>query len=167
MSDTAQMADVPVALADEVGHERISAIRTERWSVSYVSPDALDRVFDQVAPMIESALEHGQGDCTNLAAICAGINRGELQLWAVHSGPEITGIVVFELIQHPCKRSVFVTLVAGSGFDEAVGVVERLLRDYAEICGADTIEASVRDGLARKLTARNWRRKATIMELSQ
>lgn len=117
--------------------------------------------------MVRRGLAHGEGDGTTAEHIRGRILNGDLILWAAHDGPEVTAAIVLDVMKHPAKTTLFVVLIAGSRFAEWAPQVQALLRDYADIIGADTIEASVRDGLTRWLDRMGWRRKAVIMEMKR
>lgn len=115
--------------------------------------------------MIERALSHGEGDSTTSAHLLAAVLTGDLQLWVVHDGPEIVAGLVVAVYIHPGKRTVWVELCAGRDLDRWIADIERLLRDFRDIVGADTVEASCRPGLAHRLGKRGWSRKAIRLEL--
>lgn len=134
-------------------------------SVSAVPPEQVDFVWSQVEPMVKRGLAHGMGDSTTSEHIKAAIQRGESILWAVHQESDVIAIVVIEVVRYPAKTTLLAALIAGSRFAEWAPMVQELLRDYADLIGADTIETSVRDGLTKWLAPMGWKRKATIMEL--
>lgn len=135
-------------------------------SVSAVPPEQVDFVWTQVEPMVLRGLSHGAGDSTTGDHVKASIKRGDSILWAVHDGDDVTAVVVLEIVEHPAKTTLFVALIAGSRFSEWAPMVHGLLQDYAALIGADTVEASVRDGLTKWLSAMGWKRKATLMEIA-
>lgn len=135
-------------------------------TVSEVTADAVDHVFDVLAPMVERGLKHGVGDRTTLEHFRAAVKAGAMSLWVVHDGPEIVAGVVLSVVHHPTKKALFVQLAAGRDMDSWVGEIERLLRDAKDLIGADMIEATCRLGMASKLAKRGWRKKAIVMELS-
>lgn len=132
--------------------------------VSYVPPDQIDRVWTELLPMIEKALQHGQGDHTSPWYLRKAIERGQMMLWAVHDDSEIYAGLVLEMLRHPMKKTVFVTMLVGREMDRWIDLLESHLIAYRDLNNADNIEASVRDGLVRYLGKRGWSRKATIME---
>ena len=134
-------------------------------SVSRVEPEQIPGVFLEVEPMIERALSHGQGDTTNKAELVNGLLSGDLVMWAVHEGDDITAALILSVREYPNKTTLYVELVAGRSLDEWIDDIEGLLRDFAYMRGIDTIEASCRKGLARRLKRRGWNTKAVIMEL--
>lgn len=140
-------------------------LRNVPLSVSAVPPEHVDFVWAQVEPMVRRGLSHGAGDSTTSDHIRAAIKRGELILWAVHEGLDVTAAIVIEVVKHPAKTTLFIVLIAGRRFAEWAPTVTDLLRDYAVVVGADTIESMVRDGLTKWLAPLGWKRKATLVEL--
>lgn len=135
------------------------------FEVSRVPPELADHVFDQLAPMVARALRHGAGDSTTEAHLRAEVRTGNMAMWAVHRGAEIVACVVLSVHRYPAKTTVFIELAAGRDLGVWVERIEELLRDYRDLVGADTIEATCRDGMTRRLLRRGWRRKATVVEL--
>lgn len=115
--------------------------------------------------MIEKALRTGQGDCTTKDELLAGLLTGDYFMWVVHEGDSIIAALILSAKQYANKSTLYVELAAGRALDEWVGEIEELLREFSELRGIDTIEASCRRGLARKLAGRGWKTKAVIMEL--
>lgn len=115
--------------------------------------------------MIERALSHGQGDGTSWEHMLAAILMQKMTLWVIHEGDDIVACVVLSVNEHAKGKKVFVQLTAGRDLDRWIDQIEGLLRDYRDLVGAMTIEASCRKGLARRLSRRGWGKKAVIMEL--
>jgi hypothetical protein len=123
-------------------------------------------VFLACLPMIERALSHGAGDCITVGGLYRKCADGELSMWVVHEGDDIIACLILSVHQFEAKRTLFVEILAGRGMDDWIGNVEPLLADCAALLGADTIEASCRLGLARRLVKRGtWKQKAVLMEM--
>jgi hypothetical protein len=134
--------------------------------VSHVLPEQVDHVWERVLPQIERGLKHGAGDSTTSDHIRDAVKRGDMTLWAVHEHDDIIAAVVLERARHPAKTALFVVLIAGRDFYRWAPEVNERIKELAELVGADTIEAMVRDGLTHWLADLGWRRKATLMEMS-
>lgn len=126
-------------------------------SVSAVPWGDVPLVWPVVGPLIARA-PFGSAD-----RIGAALRDGRMMLWVVHEGPEIIAAVVLQVLADP--RRLEVVLVAGRGFADWVGEVQRLIRDYADLVGAKAVTATCRPGMARWLSARGWKRRAVVMEL--
>lgn len=135
------------------------------FHVSHVTPNLLVHVWPQVTTMVQRGLRHGAGDSTSEQEIYAAIAEGHMEMWAVHRGAEVTAVIVLEIVKRPSGVILKVVLIAGSLFSAWSKQVQALIEDYAELIGAYTIEAVVRDGMRKWLEPLGWKRKATIMEL--
>ena len=136
----------------------------ESFEVSRVPPDLVDAVFDRLGPIIRRGLMHGAGDASSEDHLRDSIKRGDMVMWAVHEDGDVLAAIVLSVQKFAAKTTVFVELAAGRDMERWVERIEGLLRDFRDLVGADTIEATCRDGMARRLKGR-WRRKATLMEL--
>lgn len=139
--------------------------QTSQLSVKTVPPGSVGLVWQHVLPMIRRGLARGEGDSTTSDILRIDVERGDKILWAVTDGDEILAAVILNIVQHPAKRTLFVVLVAGKDMHRWLGMIQDLLLDFKDLVGADTVEASVRDGLTRWLSKTGWKRKATIMQL--
>ena len=83
-------------------------------------------------------------------------------MWVVHD-PDIRAGVILSIQEFPNKKTLYVEILAGQNMGEWLGELEEKLIEYKEFVGANTIEASCRAGLAKKL--KNWKAKAIAMEL--
>src|SRR5690606_3881680 len=107
----------------------------------------------------------GAGDSTTEAHLRAEVRTGNMAMWAVHRGAEIVACVVRSVHRYPVKTTAVIELAAGRERGGWGGRIEGLLGQYRVCEGADTIEATCRDGMTRRLLRRGWRRKATVVEL--
>lgn len=135
-------------------------------TVSQASPEAVLSVWLAIEPMMRKAIASGDGDSTTPERVLSQLLAGNLSLWVVHRGSEVVAGLVINVRQYPAKKSVIVEIAAGRELDAWADCVEKLLREFKALVGADTIEASCRPGLARRLGKRKWRQKAVIMELA-
>lgn len=142
----------------------VSQTAPSSLNVSGVPADQVALLWPRIEPLVEKALRHGEGDESDPATVRAELEAGRMVLWVIHDA-EIVAVLVLKVLVHPRKKTLHLVLTAGTRLAEWVGEIEGLLRDYAGLIGADTIEASCRDGLMRVLKKRDWKRKATIMEL--
>lgn len=124
----------------------------------------VETIWPQVADAVARALRTGQGDATTIEDVKRSAKQGDSVIWAAHEGDTVKGIVAFSILQNAANRVLFVEMLAGVDLPSWIDDMERLLADCRDLIGADTIEASCRDGMVRILGRRGWRRKATIME---
>lgn len=134
--------------------------------VSQVTGEQVNEHWERFAPMIQRALNQGQGDGLPADELRPDLVSGTRQLWAIHNQEEIRAIAVItasEQVNIGCK--IEVTTLTGEGIDEWIHVLVDRLLELKEIMGAHCIEASCRPGLGRYMKKLGWRHKATIMEL--
>ena len=116
--------------------------------------------------MIVSGLRKGAGDTVSEEWLKESVKTGNMALWAIHSGTDVTAVVILESIQYPKHKALSIILVAGSRFHEWEDEVEKLLMSLADLIGADTLESTCRHGMSKWLKNRGWRKKATLMEIT-
>lgn len=151
---------------EQTGAERQTEQSLPDLQISQAQPESVLPVWMALEPMFRKAIAQGEGDSTTPERILSQLLAGNLSLWVVHRGPEIIAGLVVNVRQHPAKKAVVVEIAAGRDLDAWADGVEMLLREVRNKVGADTIEASCRPGLARRLAKRQWRRKAIIMQLN-
>lgn len=136
--------------------------------VQKVPRDEVVVTWREMMPHIRRALRHGQGDDSAISEMLAGIMLGSKELYAARDDDgAVKAIIVLSHNIHLSGINIFVDLAAGSGMDEWVGEVERILREKKELHGALTVEASCRRGLAKRLLKRgHWKTRAIVMELN-
>ncbi len=132
--------------------------------ISKVQPDQLELVWPYFLRWVERGLRHGQGDSLAPCDIYRSILSGAMDFWVSHEGEDLKGGMVLEMNQFPRKKVVFVVMLVGTEFESWVDEMEKALLDYRDINGADSIEASCRRGLVKKLLNRGWTQKAVILE---
>jgi hypothetical protein len=133
---------------------------------SQASGEQVAVVWPAIVDMVERGLSHGQGDATTPQALLYQILNNEYQLWVAHKGDDIYAGIILSVTQHVNGRKVFIHMAAGRNMDLWIDQLENLLRDFMGVTGSMCIEASCRHGLAKRLHARGWRKKAVIMELT-
>lgn len=128
-----------------------------------IDPKAIDNVWDKLFPMIERGLRHGAGDGYTSDDVYAALKNKTMTMLVVHEDDNIIACAIVSVAQYPSKKTLFIELLAGRDMDSWLPEGEVVLKKYRDSIGADTIEASCRFGLAKRLT--RWKPKATLMEL--
>ncbi len=129
-----------------------------------VAPEHIPGVWGDIAPLIEKALKHAQGEMTTLQDTYAAMRLGWIGTWVVLDGDEIVGVLGYEQQKNPGNKVLFLNFVAGRNFDDWVEVMERMLIKHKEQIGYDVIWSSSRAGMMKKLKKRGWKVKSYIME---
>lgn len=132
-------------------------------NISRVEPQTLDVVWPALRPEILSALSHGAGEHYTEDHYYSAVKSGAMTMWVGHEGQHIVAGGILSVQQHPKHKTVFIELLAGERLQAWLPQVETLLKEFRDLVGATTIEASCRPGLAKKLTG--WKTKAILMEL--
>ena len=135
------------------------------YSVSRVEPQSIDAVWPQIAPMVRRGLKHGAGDSITEEQILHALYAGQMELWAIHNGEEIIAGLVLQIIQRSKGPALIVIFQAGRDFALWSERVNGLIRDYADLIGAYTVEAVCRKGAAKWLEDLGWKRKAITMAM--
>jgi hypothetical protein len=115
-----------------------------------------------LAPFVESALKHTQGEMGSLD-ICERAINGAMQLWVVAERDKIQGVVVTEVIEFPNITSLRVVTLSGEGFQEWKRELDQRLEQFARVVGAKRIEAVGRPGWTRALRDLQYKPAYTIV----
>lgn len=132
--------------------------------VSHVPPEQVGIVWPQILDQVERGLRHAAGDTITADHILRSILQGDMILWVVHEGDNVTAAIILEVIQHPAKKTLAVVLIAGRDFHGWCEQVNQMIRDFADLIGVDSVESVSRRGAAKWLESLGWRRKAIVME---
>lgn len=109
-----------------------------------VKASEIESIWHEVAPLIESALEHSNGKLT-LSSIKRALKKKDMQLWVDGENIGITRID-----DYPAKRVCTVMVGAGNDltiFEKGIKVIEA----WARAKGCDSIEVWGRKGWIRVL----------------
>lgn len=135
------------------------------FAVSQATGRDVPAVWGYFQRQIDRALSHGDGDSTTSDHMLNRLMSGGMQLWVVHEDSELIAALVVSVHVYEAKKTVVIELAAGRDLDRWADHMEKLLIQFKDLVGADTIECSCRAGLAHRLKKRGWKRKAVIMEL--
>lgn len=108
-----------------------------------VVSEFVHRIWVEVEPFIESALEYSDGKYSASDIRTALICR-EMQLW-VYAGEKIEAVAVTQLQVFPKKRVCFFVIVAGRHARNWLSE-EKLILNWAKAHGCNSIEAFARPG---------------------
>lgn len=131
--------------------------------ISAVPNESIDLVWNTLLPQIEKALSCGMGDGETKESLLEGVKDGSMFMIVAHEGDDIYAGGVLSVQEHPNKKTLFVELLAGKDLDKWIEESDDTLKRIKDEIKADCIEASCRPGLTKRL--KNWKTKATIMEL--
>ena len=134
--------------------------------ISQVSNAAsLAVAWPQVEPMIDAALEHGEGDIVESDDILRAVVHGNSTMYVVHDADHrVQAVMVLSLHQGKILK-VVVDVLSGDKWDMWIDELEAVLVDVSRKVNAQCIDASCRLGLGKRLERRGWRKKAIIMSM--
>ena len=129
--------------------------------VVLIQPDDLDMVWDEVVPLIESALKYLEGEVIP-EDLVQPIKTGKMQLWVALSGGVIAAMIT-EIVVYPRKRVLRVITIAGKdgrGMSKWYGFLP-LVEGFALSNNCSSLEAWTRKGMAKKL--KDWEHKYMVI----
>jgi len=118
--------------------------------IEKVPVEWVNRVWEQVAPHIESALDWCDGEYTVDHARVL-VTSGQWVLLVALEDDRIVGAATLTLFNRPTDRVAFITAIGGAGVSSQETFAQ--LRAIAAAHGATCLE-----GAAREAVARLWRR---------
>jgi len=129
--------------------------------VVLIQPGDLELVWDEVVPLIESALKYSEGEVIP-EDLVKPIKIGKMQLWVAMSDGVIAAMIT-EIVVYPRKRILRVITIAGKdgrGMSKWYGFLP-LVEGFAISNNCSSLEAWTRKGMAKKLT--DWEHKYMVI----
>lgn len=121
------------------------------------------RIWGLVCNDIERACDHSAGRLT--AADCfERIMARDMQLWVMFEDDDYLGVGVTEVPVYPSLKLLCVVCLGGTGMDHWIEAFDSTMTTYAKAVGCSRVEASVRPGMARKLSNRGYKQVAIVIE---
>ncbi len=124
---------------------------------SYVSPDKVSILWDQLIPLFEKVLPYNNEEMT-LEDIKLDLDRGDMQLFVVCIPNEIVALVTTEIVEYPQHSALNICHCAGDHL-EAWIELEPMLVEHAKRNNCKAIELRGRKGWVKKLQDYNYREK--------
>ena len=139
----------------------LSASHPERTcKVFLIEAEDIGLVWDEVAPLIEKALQHAEGELVP-GDIKKHLDKCDLRLWIALEGKETIAAMITEIIQYPRKKIVrVITLASLVNMDMWYDFLP-MIEGYALRNGCSSLEAWSRKGMARKL--KDWKHSYDII----
>lgn len=109
-------------------------------------------VWIRLVPYITEALRWCNGELSE-SSIKALIAAEKMQVWIALSGEgaELLGVIISEITEFPCLRTLRIVLLQGTAFRDWSGFARVALEAFARENQCQRLEASGRKGLARLL----------------
>lgn len=119
--------------------------------ISAIPVDMVDSIWDDIAPKIEMAIEHSNGELT-LSGILRRIKKKDMILLAItKKGVILAGITLEISVFDSGKRVLFLTTVGGSEIDTWLDKVSDAVESIGRDHNCEEIYISGRAAWARKL----------------
>jgi hypothetical protein len=132
--------------------------------VSLVQRDRVDMVWPVVSPIVAMSQRRVAND-TGLDDIHDGLISGGQQLWLVTVGDKLTAVIVTMIIQHPRRKILHLSHIAGMHMKSWVREALDVMRDVAAQTGCAAIEANGRLGWAKHAAKLGFEEKSRIYEM--
>ena len=117
-------------------------------------------VWDKVKPLIQRAIDKGNGDCFCVEDILSFLENRDMQLW-IHPSENLSCCVT-QIVTYPQKKVCQIIFVAGSKMGQWLSCDEQIAA-WAKTNGCTRLEAACRDGWLRVLSKKNWRKSSVII----
>jgi hypothetical protein len=111
--------------------------------------------------MIERALKHG--DDMTLEDVKREVFDREIGLLVEEN---LNAVLGYRVVTTPTQKVLWILFLSGEDAKTWAGELEEIIAKIKKEVGADSIQASCRDGMAKRLGDRGWKRKEVIMEHS-
>ena len=110
-------------------------------------------VWEKVAPMIQRAIDKGNGD-ENIYDVRTEIDKRNAQLWVNEVNGEIIAAAVTKILVKPRKKICSLAYVGGEGLKEIINLQGDMVK-WAKDNGCSCFEGYARKGWTRVL--KDWR----------
>ena len=137
-------------------------------TVSRAHPDDMLLIWPQIQPLIQRCLKKGLGETLTEPGLWAGVMTGGIDLWVVSEGVEVKAGLFLQTVRRERGKALIILAAVANERGKAVEHTKELLpliREYADMIGAYTVEACARLGTARILKRLGCKPKAIVMEL--
>ena len=128
-----------------------------------IPPEDISRVWDQVGPMLQLALDKGNG-IYELPDVKKELESGDNILLAAVKDKEIQAVFTLTTLEYPRKKVLSIFLVGGSGMEEWEEEIMDTIHAIAKKQGADSVFSNGRDGWTRKMKKYGYHKVCTILE---
>ena len=86
-----------------------------RLKAQIVEPEDIAYIWEKVAPLIERAKEHSEGELET-DDFLEPLTHGDMQLWIATEDSNMHSAMVTQIVTYPQKQILRVILIAGSDF---------------------------------------------------
>lgn len=114
-------------------------------------------------PFVKRALDHTHGEMTHLdlAQMCL---KRDAQLWLIYHNGRVVGAGTTEIVLYPQKKVCRIITLAGTEFDEWMGMAHDVVSLWAKEQGCQAMQALTRTGFVPKLKSIGYKNRYCICD---
>ena len=127
--------------------------------VVLVAQDDIEYVWDEVAPLMDVALKHSEGELLT-EDLVEHLDNDDLRLWVAMKNDKVIAAMITEIITYPRKKILRVITLAGKYMDLWYDFLPSV-EGYAISKQCSALEAWTRKGMTRKL--KDWKHSYDII----
>ena len=142
-----------------VGETKSKVIVMGKCKVVLVEPDDIQYVWDEVAPLMDVALKHSEGELLT-EDLVEHLDNDDLRLWVAMKDDKVIAAMITEIITYPRKKILRIITLAGKDMDLWYDFLPSV-EGYALSQQCSALEAWTRKGMTRKL--KDWRHSYDII----
>ena len=142
-----------------VGETKSKGTAIGKCKVVLVEPDDIQYVWDEVAPLMDAALKHSEGELLT-EDLVEHLDNDDLRLWVAMKDDKVIAAMITEIISYPRKKILRVITLAGKDMDLWYDFLPSV-EGYALSKQCSALEAWARKGMTRKL--KDWRHSYDII----
>ncbi len=126
--------------------------------VTRVPSKDVDRIWSQVAPLLEKALD----ETYSIKDILYGLDNNRMQLFISWNNKKVESAVVTEVAQYPQSKVLRYFLAGGNNLDNWLERIQEVIEKFAKTQNCTHLEVAGRKGWVRKL--KGYKIKAYLLK---
>tara|TARA_Y100001951_G_C11292491_1_gene273200 strand:+ start:2113 stop:2514 length:402 start_codon:yes stop_codon:yes gene_type:complete len=126
--------------------------------VTRVPSEDVDRIWSQIAPLLEKALD----ETYSIKDILYGLSNNRMQLFISWNNNKVESAVVTEIAQYPQSKVLRYFLAGGNNLDNWLERIQEIIEKFAKQQNCTHLEVAGRKGWVRKL--KGYKIKAYLLK---
>ena len=131
----------------------------EKCKVVLVAHDDIKYVWDEVAPLMDAALKHSEGELLT-EDLVEHLDNEDLRLWVAMLDNKVIAAMITEVITYPRKKILRIITLAGKDMELWYDFLPSI-EGYAVSKQCSALEAWTRKGMTRKL--KDWKHSYSVI----
>lgn len=131
------------------------------FNIRGIPANAVDGLWRFAEPYIKRALDHTFGELS-LDDIRGFCESRDMQLWMIATGRKICGAGTTQIVTYPAFSACRIVTLAGSEFDQWMGIAHATIEEWALANGCRDIEAYCRKGFVPKLLDIGYKHRYSV-----